>query len=241
MVLEHESSLYLPYPREEVDIDYQKLDIFEDIDGIEKTQVLMVATRREITDSYVMTLQQAGLQIDVLEISSFSLIRTIEEQLRQFGAKEGVVLVDIEFDSTEIVILVNGIPQFSRTIPIGTFQLQNTLTRALNFPVERNPKTLQSMAIPVSMGDTSISTQGTNINPGMSALMESIGQIADEIKRSIDFYHGQDEDLEIDYLFLVGPGGGLVQLDKFFTERLSLSAVQIDPIAALSQIGRAHV
>ena len=67
-----------------------------------------------------------------------------------------------------------------------------------------------------------------------SALMESIGQIADEIKRSIDFYHGQDEDLEIDYLFLVGPGGGLVQLDKFFTERLSLSAVQIDPIAALS-------
>lgn len=234
MVLDHEAALYLPYPREEVDIDYQKLDSFEDLDGIEKVQVLLVATRREITDSYVMTLQQAGLQVDVLEIASFSVIRTIQEQLRQFGAKEGVVLVDVEFDSTEIAILVNGIPQFSRTISIGVFQLQNALSRALNLPAARNPEILQSMTIPISMEDASMSTQGMAVNPGMNALMQLFGEIADETKRSIDFYRSQNEDLEIDYLLLAGPGGGLAQLDKFFTQRLSLSALQIDPIAALS-------
>ena len=36
MVLNHEASLYLPYDREEADVDYQKLGYFIDEDGIEK-------------------------------------------------------------------------------------------------------------------------------------------------------------------------------------------------------------
>ncbi|NCQ03169.1 MAG: type IV pilus assembly protein PilM, partial [Cyanobacteria bacterium] len=106
MVLNHEASLYLPYPREEVDIDFQKLGYFVDDDGIEKVQVLLVATRREVTDLYLETFQQAGLKINVLEINSFALIRTIKEQLKQFSSSEAVVLVDIEFDTTEIAIIV---------------------------------------------------------------------------------------------------------------------------------------
>ncbi len=42
MVLNHEAGLYLPYPREEADVDYQKLGYFVDEDGIEKVQVLLV-------------------------------------------------------------------------------------------------------------------------------------------------------------------------------------------------------
>jgi type IV pilus assembly protein PilM len=64
MVLNQEAGLYLPFPREEADVDYQKLGLFVDEDGIEKVQVLLVATRREITDSYIQTFQQAGLSLD---------------------------------------------------------------------------------------------------------------------------------------------------------------------------------
>ncbi|HBS70625.1 MAG TPA: pilus assembly protein PilM, partial [Cyanobacteria bacterium UBA11153] len=67
---------YLPYPRDEVDLDYQKLGFFMDEDGIEKVQVLLVATRKEVTDTYLDTFEQAGLKIDILEINSFALIRT---------------------------------------------------------------------------------------------------------------------------------------------------------------------
>jgi type IV pilus assembly protein PilM len=233
LILNHEAALYLPYPREEVDLDYQKLATFEDEDGIEKVQVLLVATKREITDSYITTLQQAGLQIDVLEVNSFSLVRTIREQLRQFGPKEAAVLVDIEFDSTEIAILVSGIPQFSRTIPIGIFQLQSSLSRAMNLPPSRNPEILQGMAIPVSE-HSSLTTQGTTISPGMSVLMRDLGEIADEIRRSINFYLSQSEDLEIVQVLLAGPGGGMTQLDEFFTQRLNIPTMSVDPINALS-------
>ena len=116
MVLVHEAGMYLPYPREEVDLDYAKLGYFMDEDGIEKVNVLLVATKKEVTDLYTEIFEQAELEINVLEINSFALIRTLREQLRQFGSKEAVVLVDLEFDSTEIAIVVEGVPQFSRTV-----------------------------------------------------------------------------------------------------------------------------
>ncbi|MBC6419348.1 MAG: type IV pilus assembly protein PilM [Prochloron sp. SP5CPC1] len=220
-VLNTEAALYLPYPREEVDLDYQKLGYFEDEDGIEKVNVLLVATKREITDLYMDTFLQAGLEIDVLELNSFALIRTIREQLRQFSSTEAVVLVNLEFDSTEIAIIVEGVPQFSRTIPTGTYQLQTALSQ------------LQGMIIP-DQPSQSAGPRGTSINPGMVALLRVLGELADELRRSVDFYLNQSDDLEVAQLLLAGPGGGIGQLDEFITRRLGLPTMQIDPITSLS-------
>ncbi|MBD2577581.1 type IV pilus biogenesis protein PilM [Oscillatoria sp. FACHB-1406] len=233
MVLNHEAGLYLPYPREEVDLDYQQLGFFQDEDGIEKTQVLLVATRKEVTDAYLETFQQANLEVDVLEINSFALIRTIREQLRQFGSQEAAVLVDIEFESTEIAIIVDGVPQFSRTVPIGTFQLQSALSRAMNLPTQRDTEMLQGMTIPNTPSE-GIRTGATGINPGMAALLRVLGELADELRRSIDFYLNQSSELEVAQLYLAGPGGGIGQLDEFFTSRLSLPTTAIDPVTTLS-------
>ncbi|MGB7442823.1 MAG: type IV pilus assembly protein PilM [Coleofasciculaceae cyanobacterium] len=233
MVLNHEAGLYLPYPREEVDLDYQKLGFFVDEDGIEKVQVLLVATRREVTDMYLDTFKMVGLRVNVLEINSFALIRTIREQLRQFTPQEAAVLVDLEFDSTEIAIIVDGVPQFSRTVPIGTYQLQSALSRAMNLPTSRNTELLQGMTIPNTPVD-GVHTGATGINPGMAALLRVLGELADELRRSIDFYLNQSDNLEVAQLLLAGPGGGIGQLDEFFTQRLSLPTTPVDPVAALS-------
>jgi type IV pilus assembly protein PilM len=231
MVLNQEAGLYLPFPREEADVDYQKLGLFIDEDGIEKVQVLLVATRKEVTDSYINTFQQAGLKIDVLEVSSFSLIRTIREQLRQFAPQEAVAIVDIEFESTEISITVDGVPQFSRTVPIGTYQIQSALSRAMNLPPSRNIDLLQGMTIPTA------DSNRPGGNPGAAAMLRVLGELGDELRRSIDFYLNQGENLEIAQLMLAGPGAAIGQIDEFFTQRLSLPCNLIDPISALSISG----
>lgn len=235
MVLNQEAGLYLPFPREEADVDYQKLGLFVDEDGIEKVQVLLVATRKEITDSYIRTFENAGLRIDVLEISSFALIRTIREQLRQFSPQEAVALVDIEFESTEISIAVDGVPQFSRTVPIGTYQIQSALSRAMNLPPTRSTELLQGMTIPVTPSESTMGTPSRmgGTNPGAAAMLRIIGELADELRRSIDFYLNQGDNLEVAQLLLAGPGAAIGQLDEFFTQRLSLPCSQVDPIAAL--------
>jgi type IV pilus assembly protein PilM len=236
MVLNQEASLYLPFPREEADVDYQKLGFFVDEDGIEKVQVLLVAVKKDVTDAYIDTFQQAGLVLDVLETSSFALIRTVREQLRQFTPQEAAAIVDIEFESTEISIVVDGIPHFSRTVPIGTFQIQSALSRAMNLPPSRNTELLQGMTVPIvpmdSVGTPQIEMGGTN--PGTAAMLRVLGELADELRRSIDFYLNQGEDMEVAQLLLAGPGSAIGQLDEFFAQRLSLPASPIDPIAALS-------
>ncbi|MFM7905423.1 MAG: type IV pilus assembly protein PilM, partial [Microcystis sp.] len=222
-----------------VDIDYQKLGYFQDEDGIEKVQVLLVATRREITDAYLETLQRAGLQVDVLEINSFALIRTIRDQLRQFSSNEATVIVDIEFDNTEIAIVVDGVPQFSRTVPIGTFQLQNAISRAMNLPTPRSPEILLGMTIPTTAFDslgTNTSASRTFTTAGIAALMRVLGELTDELRRSINFYLNQSDELEMEIvqLLLAGPGGGLAQLDEYFTQRLNVPTMVIDPITSLN-------
>ncbi|AFY50077.1 type IV pilus assembly protein PilM [Nostoc sp. PCC 7524] len=234
MVLNHEAGLYLPYPREEADVDYQKLGYFVDEDGIEKVQVLLVATRKDVTDTYISTFEQAGLQIDVLEINSFALIRTIRDRhLRELSPQEAAVLVDIEFDSTEIAIVVNGVPQFSRTVPIGTNQMQMALARAMSLPASRDMEMLYEMTLSVTPGDAE-KTGVTETNPGMAGVLRILGELTDELRRSIDFYLNQSENLEVAQILLAGPGGGLQQLDEFFTQRLSIPTSQIDPIGCLS-------
>ncbi|ELR98707.1 type IV pilus assembly protein PilM [Gloeocapsa sp. PCC 73106] len=232
LILNHEAALYLPYPRDEVDLDFIPLGNFLDDDGIEKVRVLLVATRREITDIYRETFKQAGLQLEILEINSFSLIRTIREQLRQFVAQEAAVLVDIEFDNTEIAIIVQGVPQFSRTVPIGIYQLHTALAQAMNLPVTRNIELLQDITIP----NTPIDTQGTgatHINPGMASLLRVLGELTEELRRSISFYTNQANEVEIAQILLAGPGSAIGQIDEFFTQKLNLPTVAIDPIAAL--------
>jgi type IV pilus assembly protein PilM len=234
MVLNQEAGLYLPFPREEADVDYQKLGLFVDDDGIEKFRVLLVATRKEVTDAYIRTFEAAGLKLNVLEIASFSLIRTIRDQLRQFSAQEAVAIVDIEFENTEISIAVDGVPEFSRAVPIGTYQIQSALSRAMNLPPSRSTDLLQGMTIPIIPSDTLGSTSkmgGTN--PGSAAMLRIIGELADELRRSIDFYLNQGEDLEVAQLLLAGPGAAIGQLDEFFTQRLSLPCSQVDPVTAL--------
>lgn len=233
MVLNHEAGLYLPYPREEADVDYQKLEYFVDEDGIEKVRVLLVATRKEVTNTYVQTFQQAGLTVDVLEINSFALIRTIREQLRNYGSQEAAVLVDIQFDYTEIAIIVDGVLQFSRTVPIGTYQLQNALLRAMNLPPSRDMQMLQAVKIPVS-DDIGGGRNPIGTNPGTLAMLRVLGELADELRRSLDFYLSQSDNLEVAQIMLSGPGGGLEQLDEFFRQRLNYPTMQIDPVTALS-------
>jgi type IV pilus assembly protein PilM len=233
MVLVHEAGMYLPYPREEVDLDYAKLGYFMDEDGIEKVNVLLVATKKEVTDLYTEIFAQADLEINVLEINSFALIRTLREQLRQFGAKEAVVLVDLEFDSTEIAIVVEGVPQFSRTVPIGTHQMRSAFSEAINLPATGGSEIMDHLDLLDNIEDTG-EIDASQIESGQTALMKVLGELTEELSRSINFYINQSEDLEIAQLLLAGPGAGISQVDDFFTQKLNLPTMKIDPVAALA-------
>ena len=229
--MNQEAGLYLPFPREEADVDYQKLGNILDPDNEERVQVALVATRKEITDAYIEVFSQAGLAINVLEVSNFALIRTVKDILQQYGPQEATVMADLGFDSTELAIVVDGIPQFNRTIPIGTYQMQSSLNEAMNLPPTRDTAELLGMTVPVieTMGVT-----GSGASSGTNVLQKVLAELADEVRRSIDFYLNQFEDLEVAQLLLTGSGAAIGQIDDFFMQRLSLPASKVDPIEILA-------
>jgi type IV pilus assembly protein PilM len=237
MVLNQEASLYLPFPREDADVDYQKLGTSLDDDGVERMEILMVATPKEVTDTYLQALEIAQLSVDIIEVSSFALIRSLKNELARFStAAEAVAVVDIEYESTEITVTVDGIPQFSRTVPIGTAQIQNAQLRAINLPPRRTTdlEILHSMAVPVQTMDTAGLAGGGGNSPGDAAILRVVGDLADELRRSIDFYTSQASGSDIVQLLLAGPGACIGQLNEFFSQRLGIAAMPVDPLSSLS-------
>jgi len=235
MVLNQEASLYLPFPREDADVDYQKLGTSLDDDGIERIEILMVATPKEVTDSYMQALEIAQLQVDVVEVSSFALIRAMHNELARFSTlAEAVVIVDIEYDATEITVTVDGVPQFSRTFPIGTAQIQNAQLRAINLPPRRTTdmEMLSSTVVPVQSMDAA-SLAGGGGTPGDAAIMRVVGDLSDELRRSIDFYTSQSPGSDVVLLLIAGPGACIGQLNEFFSQRLGIAAVAVDPLTAV--------
>jgi type IV pilus assembly protein PilM len=235
MVLNQEASLYLPFPREDADVDYQKLGTALDDDGIERIEILMVATPKEVTDSYMQALEIAQLQVDVVEVSSFALIRAMHNELARFSTiAEAVAIVDIEYEATEITVTVDGVPQFSRTFPIGTAQIQNAQLRAINLPPRRTTdmEMLSSTVVPVQSMDTA-SLAGGGGTPGDAAIMRVVGDLSDELRRSIDFYTSQSPGSDVVQLLIAGPGACIGQLNEFFSQRLGIAAIAVDPLTAV--------
>ncbi|WP_103669729.1 type IV pilus biogenesis protein PilM [Pseudanabaena sp. BC1403] len=235
MVLNQEASLYLPFPREDADVDYQKLGTTLDDDGIERIEILMVATPKEVTDSYMQALEIAQLEVDVVEVSSFALIRAMRNELARFSTlAEAVAIVDIEYEATEITVTVDGVPQFSRTFPIGTAQIQNAQLRAINLPPRRTTdmEMLSSTVVPVQSMDTA-SLAGGGGTPGDAAIMRVVGDLSDELRRSIDFYTSQSPGSDVVQLLIAGPGACIGQLNEFFSQRLGIAAIAVDPLTAI--------
>jgi type IV pilus assembly protein PilM len=235
MVLNQEASLYLPFPREDADVDYQKLGTALDDDGIERIEILMVATPKEVTDSYINALEIAQLKVDIVEVSSFALIRAMQNELAKFSTlAEAVAIVDIEYEATEITVTVDGVPQFSRTFPIGTVQIQNAQLRAINLPPRRTTdmEMLSSTDVPLQSIDT-VGLAGVGNTPGDAAIMRVLGDLSDELRRSIDFYTSQSPGSDVVQLLIAGPGACIGQLNEFFSQRLGIAANAVDPLTVI--------
>ncbi len=100
----------------------------------------------------------------------------------------------------------------------------------MNLPPSRDVSELQAMTLPVT------DTMGAlnDPNPGTNAIIKILSELADELRRSIDFYINQSDGLEIAQLLLAGPGASIGQLDEFFMQRLAMPATQVDPLEMLS-------
>jgi len=163
-----EAEQHVPFDMESVELDFQILD--PDAEGLEMS-VLLVAAKRELIDSKVRVLTDAGLNPAIVDVDAFALHNAFE--LNYPDAMQGMVaLVNIGHDVTNINILEEGIPILTRDLTLGTRHLREALQK------ERGLGGEESQAL----------LQGFDRSPHVDAVIETRGEeIAVGVERAVAF------------------------------------------------------
>jgi len=110
---------HIPYPIEEVYYDYQILSQ-ED----KKTNILLVAVRKEVVEPYLQFLAQAGIIPLFVDVDSFGVINLCLEVFPDEFKQHTVLLISGGVDCNEISLLKNERLQFIKSLPAITSDLE---------------------------------------------------------------------------------------------------------------------
>jgi type IV pilus assembly protein PilM len=226
-LIQYEARQQIPFPIEDIILDSH---VFE-TEGPELA-VTLVAIRRSIIDQYVDMLKVAGLVPDTIDVTTLALFDAFYPQLKK-EEEEMVALVDIGASTTDIVVCKNDRVEFIRSAPQAGDQLTKVLADNLGVDWE------QAEEIKCSLGqlDPSIDRQtdplafgeGDQASRARLFLSKAFDAIANEIRRTIDFYVSQPDGEPIGKIYLTGGTARLPGIDDFVESRLGISCVVQSP------------
>jgi len=140
-----EAKRVLPVPLEELYISWQAIQALEG-----KIQVFLVAIPCKTADALLKMLHQVGLKPHLMDLKPLSLARVVKEAT--------AVIVDVQPTEFDIVIMVNGVPQPIRTMPLPSEALpwqeklpmiRDELNRTIKFYNSNNPEKPLASSTPI--------------------------------------------------------------------------------------------
>src|SRR5512145_2768657 len=134
-----EAEQHVPFDMESVELDFQILD--PDGSGVDMS-VLLVAAKRELIESKMQLLSDAGASATIVDVDAFALHNAFE--VNHPDAMNGVVgLINIGHEVTNINILDDGVPILTRDITVGTRRFREDLMRERGLSAEEAAQLLQ--------------------------------------------------------------------------------------------------
>src|SRR5210317_2444646 len=116
--IQTEVGQYIPFDIEDVFLDYQ--DLHTNTEDYDRTDVMLVAAKKEVVDGYLAMLASAGLKVVIVDIGGFALENIYDTN---YSLDEHVALVDIGATKMSINIVSQGISVLSRDVVVGSRQL----------------------------------------------------------------------------------------------------------------------
>ena len=212
-----EAEQYIPFDIDEVYLDYQDLKSNAGSEG--RTNVMLVAAKKEVVDGYLNMLQVAGLKPVVVDVDAFALENAYEAN---FGLDQNVALVDIGAAKTNINIISKGASILARDVVMGSHALTEQIQNRFSLSYEE-AENLKLGQIPVGSRQAGLE----------EIVVNTCSQWVGEVKRALDFYYSNYPEEAISSLVLSGGGAKLKGLDQYFSEETGLPASIFDPFAKM--------
>jgi len=209
-----EASHLIPDSLDNVNLDYQVIDTIED--GY-KMEVLVVAVKRDIINSYTGAIRGAGLEPVLVDVDYFALENMYELNYEQAGDSP-VALVNVGARYSSINILKNGRSTFTGDVPVGGAEYTDTLVRQLGISPDD--------ADQVKRGRNAGGVDVTTAEPLLTGVTEFISE---EIQRAISFFWTAATDEPIGSVVLSGGPARMPGLVGHLQERLQTTVGVADP------------
>ena len=214
-VVRWEAQQHVPFDVEGVELDFQVLD--PDGDGLQM-DVLLVAAKRELVETKITLLADAGLQAETVDVDAFALHNAFEHNYPE--AMEGVVAVaNVGHEVTNVNLLEDGVPLLSRDLSVGTRKFREDLQRDLGMSAEDADGILVS-------GEP---------HPELQPYVETRGEeIAVGMERAAAFLQAASRDAPgIQRVFMSGGGARVHGLKEALSNRLGLPVEIANPLQRL--------
>jgi type IV pilus assembly protein PilM len=216
-LIETEAVSHIPFNIEDVCLDFQILDPEA---GEGKMEILLVAAKREVIYEHLALLRDAGLSTQLIDVDTFAV-----QNLHEQGSDDGelATLINVGAEVTNVNIVREGFPLFTRDFAVGCGSYLEALQRDLQISYE------DALNI---MSTTSADDEA--VKAGEDALGELAEEIAVGLERSLAYLRSTGELEDLRLIRISGGGGNLSLLRNTLEERLHLPTTTVDPMEFLS-------
>ncbi len=208
-----EAEQYIPFDIEDVYLDFQ--DLKTNLKETDRTDVMLVAAKKEIVDDYLEMLRSLNLIPIIVDVDGFALENAYEYN---YHKNENVALVDIGASKMSINILSQGISVVARDIIVGSRQLTEQIQNVFDIEFEE--------AEALKLGSTQDDEKRAEIEDIFST---TCTQWILEIKKAIDLYHSNHPEQPLKKIILSGGGAKVAGLIDFLAQETSLKVELFNP------------
>jgi type IV pilus assembly protein PilM len=217
-----EADQYIPFPLEEVSMDFEVLGPNEN--APDRVDVLLAASRSDNVDVRRAALEIGGLTAKVIDVEAFALentIRLLAEDLFGQEAEDKVIAVaDVGATVTTFSVLENLKIIYSREQAFGGSQLTEEIQRRYGLSYEEAGMAKRQGGLP------------DNYEPEvLEPFKESMAQ---QISRAQQFFYSSSQISAIDHLFLAGGCASIPAIAEVIEARIGVPVTIANPFAAMA-------
>jgi type IV pilus assembly protein PilM len=223
VLIHDEAGKYLPFDSmEDVSYDFQILGDNE----FNPTQmdVMLVAAKNEIVDSYADAVKSAGLNAVIVDVDSFAL-ETMYEENYDFEGDEIAVLVNIGSSMTNINVVKNGGSVLTRDFTLGGDDITEAIQQSMGLASFDEAERIK---IRGPEGDEAAQERFRD------SLLAAADPICAEIERSVDYYRSTYGGQEIKVILLSGGSANIPGLAENLKLRMNIKTEIVNPFKKIS-------
>lgn len=183
----------LPVPVNDVLMDFYPISIEEGESG-QQVSGLLVAGMKEAINANVQAVLSAGLRPVHVDLIPFALCRALTPRRSARGRQ---AIVAIGAATTNVVVVVDGVPKFVRIIPNGGDDINRTMIQRLGW----NPEQSEHAKRAIGLGLNSISPDE---RPIIEIIYEVAGELLGNVRNTLSYYASARPHEPIEHVLLTG-------------------------------------